>query len=111
MNYRIFYCCYSTEDRLDSDKAVRMDRGSIIETAMQVLRNHRDFVGVTDDDETTLQFMVEEDGSVWMEIPRPLEGGAYGKLIAITDVERILLGLGARIDRQAFPGMQFEKWP
>jgi len=110
MVYRVFYCCDSTREDVGSDDGISMDRDTLISKASQVLRKSGDFVGAVDDQGTTLQFRLEEDGRVWMEVPREDEGGSYGKHIPLDEVERVLLALPDRIDHQAFTDMEFVSW-
>ncbi len=110
MTYRTFYHRAATDDTVESDDAQFMDRDTVIATAMQILRDPKDFFGVIDESGTTLQFLVEDDGSVWVEVPRPSERGSYGKRIPVEDVEPLLLAFGDAIHNDSVTGFVFRHW-
>lgn len=110
MNYRVFYCCNSSGDEIESENAIGMDRDTIVGTAMQLLREEGDFFGIIDEKDNTLQFLLGENEEVLMEVPKPSGGGSNGKQIMISEVESVLLSLEGEIDPSSFSGMKFESW-
>ncbi|MCB9891415.1 MAG: hypothetical protein H6833_07200 [Planctomycetes bacterium] len=110
MKCRVFYCCYETEDRQDLDELQEIDRDSIIDLALQILRSDGDFFGIVDEGGAALQFMVQADSNVWMEVPAPERRGSYGCTIRWGDVEGVLRDLNLPLGRGDLPGLSFQAW-
>ena len=87
-----------------------MENSEIIAMMPAVLMGFRDFFGITDRDGTTVQFYVEDDGRVWMEIPLPDLEGSYGKHLGKGDVTTVFEGLPELFSRDMVAGLEFAEW-
>ncbi len=110
MKVRVFYTCYSTGESVDSSSPYETDFDTMVSMAQQLLRAEGDFFGIVDERGRTLQFMVQGEGEIWMEIPVPAEGGSYGRLLAVPDLEHTLLSVQHPLDPSGIDGLQFEAW-
>jgi len=110
VEYHVFYTCYGTDDSVDSNAPYVTDRDTMISMAQQILREDGDFFGITDDNEVTLQFMVENGNKIWMEIPSPADGGSYGKQINASDLEAALLSIDQPFEPDKMAEFTFQKW-
>ena len=86
MTYQAFYTCHSTDDRVNSESPIDLDRNSVVNVAQQILRDPSDFFGLIDTDGKTLQFYYEESGKILMEMPCPERRVSLGRHISITDL-------------------------
>ena len=110
MQYRQFYCRNATSDSIEGGSAEPVDRYSSVSTALQILQDPGDFYGIVDDREVTLQFMVEPEGDVWVEVPCPQERGSYGRRISFSEIEPILLSLSGALSKDCIEGLEFISW-
>lgn len=58
----------------------------------------------------TLQIMMEEDKSYWVELPCPDEEGSYGKRTSMEDISSLLGSLPLLFEKEKFPGFEFNSW-
>ena len=110
MSFKTFYYCESTNDRVDAENAIEVDRDTLINIAMQILREEGDFIGVTSNFGCTLQFMVSGSGSLTMEIPSPENKESYAKEIHVSEIEDVLIPLKEDFCKESFSGMNFVSW-
>lgn len=110
MEIRAFYCCSSRGDDVLSSDPVSVELHYAIQLAKHTLREPRDFIGFIDSDGVTLQFMYEESGSVWVEVPMPAEKGSYGKSISLHDVTSVVAAMPEKFDKECLPGLEFQSW-
>lgn len=54
------------------------------------LRDKDDFLGVVDSEGVTLQFIVEDDGTYWTEVPHPERRGSSGRKLSLNEVTQLL---------------------
>ena len=107
---KVFYCCYSTGDDVSGAEARTIDRESALGIAQSMLQEPRDYVGFVDASDTTLQFMVEDSGLIWMEVPVPEEGGSYGKTVSLNEAESVIASLPAAFNKNCVAGLKFQRW-
>ena len=105
-----FYSDYERNLHVSSDRPNSDDLPTIMGLMDEVLIGNENFLGVVDVEGITLQFAVKEDGSVWMEIPVPSEGGSYGKLSTLEECKKALQGTEGVFNRQSVQGLEFESW-
>ena len=108
--FKVFGTCYETDTTILATDPYTTDRDNMVSMAQQLLRSDGDFFGVIDENNVTLQFMMDGAGGVWMEIPIPSKNGSYGKRIQIQDLEGTLLLVGACIEPEEIGGMEFQQW-
>ena len=75
---QLFYCIHSERNCVDPSSAIPSNRAKALAVAEKALSSKDDFVGFTDVHETTLQFYVDGEDSVWVDMPVPERKGSYG---------------------------------
>jgi hypothetical protein len=110
MKINVFYCCHATGEEVPSSRPIPIDRDQAIDIAKAMLKAPKDFVGFTDKNDSTLQFVVEEAGSVWMEVPAPAERGSFGKSIAMHELDSVIGSMPMEFGVGCVPGMEFRPW-
>ena len=108
--FTVFYYNKSTDVEVTADHATPMEKSDIIAMMPTILEGFRDYYGITDRKGTTLQFLVDDDGLVWMEIPFPDLSGSYGKHISKDDVPVVFGSLPELFSKDMLPGMEFAEW-
>jgi len=93
MDYKIFYYCQKTGDEVESQTPLLTDRDTMISVALQTLRDEGDFFGIIDESNTTLQFMVQSNSEILIDIPMPAKGGSYNSIISPAELENTLLAI------------------
>lgn len=110
MDCLVFYTCYETDDVVHADSPYPTDKDNMIGIGQQVLRGDGDFFGVIDKNGSTVQFMVEGDNKVRVEMPDPERGGSWARYFSANDLETELLGISVPFDSSTKRGMSFESW-
>ena len=108
--FKVFGKCYGTDTTILATDPYTTDRDNMVSIAQQLLRSDGDYFGLIDGNNVTLQFIMDDAGGIWMEIPIPAKNGSYGKRIQIQDLEGTLLLVGACFDPEEFGGMEFQQW-
>lgn len=110
MKINAFYCCSATGEDIPSSRPISIDRDKAIDLAKAMLKAPTDFVGFVDENGSTLQLIVEKSGSVWMEVPAPVEGGSYGKSITMHELDSAIGSMPMEFGVGCIPGMEFRPW-
>jgi len=110
MEFRVFYMSHETEDRVDATEPYLTDRDTMVSMAQQLLRGDGDFFGIIDERGTTLQFIMQGEDDVWMEIPMPSKGGSYGRVLPIENLETMLLSIEPPFLPSRIEGLNFQQW-
>lgn len=108
--FRVAFCDYSAEENPAADEHRLLDRDGILALMEEVLKSAGSFVSVMDDEGTMLQFVLDEDGSVMMDIPHPKKRGSYAKRATIADCVSVVEALDERVRIDAITGLEFERW-
>ena len=107
----VFYCTYQNGNCIEFQKPVKLDTKGISELVALVVEEKENFVGFTDSNGTTLQFIVEDIDVIWVEIPFPEQNGSYGTQIDIEDMQEIIGSLKQPyLAYKAQLGMEFQPW-
>ena len=106
----VFYSDYGREVHVPSSEPTRMDLESILRLMDQVLVAPDNFLGVVDQDDHTLQFLVNPEQTVWMEIPAPDQGGSYGKDASLEDCKLAVEQARGSFSIEKIPGLRFQSW-
>ena len=69
MSFKFFYTDYSTEKHVRSDEAVSETLENVIDHMQSMLNEPDNFIGLIDENNLMLQFMVEDDGSICVDVP------------------------------------------
>ena len=113
-DFHVFYYRHRTGDMIDSYDPKPMPLVRIVDLAHYVLENTGDFLGLVDDDEGLMQFMVlahdRDDGRpIRLEIPDMIRHGYYTKQVSSGELMKILQHLPAKLTIDAVPGLHFER--
>lgn len=107
----VFYCTYQNDKCVESSKPVKIRKSNIDSLMKDVVSGEKNFVGFIDKSDTTIQFYVDEIGSVWVEIIALDEKGSYGKHISNDEFYKIVKGLNepyAKYKEEL--NLQFKAW-
>ncbi len=109
--YTVTFCEYDTGRQAAADGGgVEMSRDQILQLMGEVLVSPGSYVSVMDREGTMLQFVLDEDGSVMLDIPAPRRRGSFAKRTTLAECEAAVRSLGDRVDTDAFEGLVFERW-
>lgn len=90
LTFDVFYTCYSTQKTVEAQSPIPLGVAEIRAAFGDHLREKDDFLGIVDSEGVTLQFMVEDDGSYWTEIPIPKRQGSVGRALTQKEVTHLL---------------------
>ena len=110
MSYRIYYSDFVRDIELTPDGARPAEVDEILRMMEEVLAEPGNFLGVMDEQGGILQFLVDEQGTIGVEIPDPPRRGHYGKQASLTECKQLLHDADGRFHWDAFDGLTFEKW-
>ena len=110
MPLKMFFVDYCEDKEIESKDARLATNDEILHSMDCVLHMPRNFIGVIDDNDVTLQFMVNDDKSVSIDVPAPLERGSYVKTTDLRDCLEIVKGLGETIDTKSIDGLNLQPW-
>lgn len=111
-DFHVFYCHQRTGCSIDSYDPEPMQLGHIVDLVTDVLENAGDFLGLVDDDQGLLQFMVlarddDDDRPIRMEMPDMARHGCYMKQVSAGEVIDVLHRLPSKLSVDAVPGLRF----
>ena len=107
MSLKMFLADYC-EDKASDVRPSSKDE--ILHSMDCVLHMPRNYIGVTDENGVTLQFMVNEDKSTYVDIPAPAERGSYAKTTDLQDCLTIMRVIGEAIDAKTIDELAFQAW-
>jgi hypothetical protein len=109
-HYRVTYCAYESGEHLAADDPKLMRREEILALMRKVLTSPGSFVSVMDASGTMIQFVLDDDGSVMLDIPHPNKRGSYAKRTTLTACVTAVEKLGDTIRLDEVDGLVFERW-
>ncbi len=109
-DYLVSYCDYETGKQVAADGTVSMSLGDILVLMDEILTSSGSFVGVTAADGSMLQFIVNDDGSMYFDVPSPGERGSYVKHTTLKICKDVLRAVDGGVRRDAIDGLVFERW-
>ncbi|MDD1795192.1 hypothetical protein LRP50_18855 [Enterovibrio sp. ZSDZ42] len=110
MKYRVFFCDYCEDKILESKDARKSSLEEILHSMDCVLHMPRNFFGIIDEENNTLQFMVNEDKTILLDIPIESKGGSYLGVYRLEDCMLIVKEAGEipyLIERFS---LEFQSW-
>ena len=110
MTLRVFFVDYCEGKRVDSKDAWEATLEDILHEMDCVLHYPRNFIGVIDGNDVTIQFMVNKDKTILVDVPVPEEGGSYGKTTDLRECLNLVRKIGDRIQLEEIDGLTFERW-
>jgi hypothetical protein len=108
--YRVHYCNFETGEEIAGNGAVEMDLEQLIELMDRVLISHGCFVSAASSDGTMIQFVVDEDGMVMLDVPAPSKRGSYGKRDTMAACKATLRATGTQVRHEDIDGLTFVPW-
>ena len=106
----MFFTDYSEDKCLPSEDALAATKDEILHSMDCVLHMSSNFLGIIDENDTTLQFAVNDDKSIYVDLPEPSKGGSFAKTTDLASALDIVRQLGDQIDSSEIDGLNFEKW-
>ncbi len=108
--YLVSYCDYESGRQVAADGSVSMSLQEVLVLMDEILVSPGSFLGVTVQDGSMLQFIVNDDGSMCLDVPSPSERGSYAKQTTLDACKSVLRGTGTSVQREAIEGLAFERW-
>ncbi|WP_415896506.1 hypothetical protein [Neptuniibacter sp. QD57_21] len=110
MSFKFFYTDYSTDKHIRSDEAVSETIENVIEHMQSMLKEPDNFIGLIDENNLMLQFMVEDDGSILVDVPMHERKGSFTKHADLNESIEIVRSLNDEIVWEEIDGLQFKNW-
>ncbi|MBE9608140.1 DUF6891 domain-containing protein [Chitinilyticum piscinae] len=107
---RCFYCFNEDEVVVDEEDGERRTALAVINGLLTRIHAVGDYCGVVDAAGNTLQLIMEDNGELWIEIPRPELQGSLGRFASAAEITTIFLNLPPRFVPEAFTGFAFQSW-
>ncbi|RZG72125.1 hypothetical protein [Acinetobacter sp. WCHAc060025] len=109
MRYQYFFTDYEGEEIL-ADNEITASKEEIIRFMKQILLVKDNFLGIIDQNDLCIQFMVNQDHSILVDIPIPELDGSHTKNTTLMGALQIVHELDAMIQIEDTDNLQFEKW-
>lgn len=110
--FKFFYTDYCEGKTIPAENADQWYRTKeeILHSMDCVLHMPDNFLGIVDKYENTLQFAVNKDGSIHMEIPSAKELGSYCREGSLEDILNVVRNLDDLISLDTIGGLRFREW-
>lgn len=110
MSLKLFFTDYSEDKHIRSDEAKPANHAKIIACLKDRLNEEDNFVGLVDANDVMLQFMVEEGGSLSVDLPIHERKGSLTKPTDLNGCIEIVQSLGSSIVLENIEGLEFKAW-
>ena len=110
MGYRMYYCDFERDTEIIADGAEPHEVDEILAMMDRVLPIPGNFLGIMDEHDGMLQFLVHEDGRIGVEIADPPRRGHHGKFASLAECKKLLQSSEGRFHQDLVEGLTFEKW-
>ena len=110
MSLKMFYADYCEGKRIDSSEAWTRTKEEILHSMDCVLHVPENFLGIIDGNDVTLQFMVNDDKTVQVDIPQVDRQGSLTMPANLNDCLDLVRAIGENIDVEAIEGLEFVAW-
>jgi hypothetical protein len=107
---KLFFTDYGDDESLDAADARVAGKDEILHTMESVLQVPRNFVGVIDENDGTLQFMVNNDKTIRVDLPFPEDRGSYVKTCDLSECLDLVRSIRDRIKKEEIHGLKFQQW-
>lgn len=109
--YEVFFDAVRLDGPISAEHPIPATRREIVEDYFPLIKEHREFLGVIDTTETTLQLMYDADeGKYWVEVPTPIQQGSYGAWLEYGEAYALLSELPPVFSLDEFPAFAFQPW-
>lgn len=110
MEYRVYYCDFERDEEIAANGAIHKSVADILALMDTVLTSPGSFVGLMDKDEGMVQFMVDDDGSIYLDFPCPKERGSYVTHTSLEVCKTIVREANGSLGRGEMTGLAFDPW-
>lgn len=110
MAFKFFYTDYANDKDVRSDEAVSETLDNIIGHMQAMLKEPDNFIGLIDENNVMLQFMVEDDGSICVDVPMHEQKGSLTKSASLAESIAIVRSLNQEILFDEIDGLEFKPW-
>lgn len=76
---KVFFSITQTKEFVSSESPIEIGGGEIYSLLADFAQKPKNFIGFIDQQDTTIQFMVDEFDKIWVDIPSVENKGSYGK--------------------------------
>lgn len=111
MRYGVYYALHDRGQSIPSDRTVDMEIADIASQVLPALDGDGDYMGLVDQNGTTLQFIYyQESDRFWVEIPFLDEKASHGRWMNFEDCAELLRDLPKTFSIKAFSGFEYHPW-
>jgi hypothetical protein len=110
MTFKLFYTDYTNDKHIKSDEAITATIKEIGTYMSNLLHEPDNFLGIIDDNEVMLQFMVENDGSICVDLPVDERKGSFTKHTDLNSCLQLIASLPEIIELDKIDGLTFNDW-
>ena len=110
MPLKVFFVDYCEDKVLESKDARVATKDEILHSMDCVLHMPRNFIGVIGENGTTLQFVVNDDKTIDIDVPVPADRGSYVKTTDLQECLEIVRNLGDTVNAEGIDGLDFKSW-
>ncbi len=110
MEYRVYYCDFDRDEEVAADGATPKSVPDILALMDRVLTSPGSFLGLMDSADGMVQFMVDDDGSIYLDFPSPKERGSYIKHTDLETCKAIVREAKGSLGPGETPGLDFDAW-
>ncbi len=107
---KVFFADYCEGKILPSESARVASKAEILRMAGCVLHTPSNFLGITDENGATIQFIVNEDTTIAVDVPDLNAGGSHVKMVTLDECLQIVRDLDESVEIGTIPGLKFEAW-
>jgi hypothetical protein len=110
MTLKLFYTDYTNDKHIKSDEAITATTKEIGACMSNLLREPDNFLGIIDDNDVMLQFMVENDGSICVDLPVNERKGSFTKHTDLKGCIKLAESLSETIELDKIDSLVFTLW-
>ena len=110
MTFKLFYTDYSEDKHVRSGEAESASLENIIASMNRLLHEPDNFIGIIDDNNVMLQFMVEDDGTICIDLPIHDRNGSFTKNSDLSESIKVVNALQKSIVLEDIKGLEFKSW-
>jgi len=108
--FKVFFADYAEDKILESKDARAATKPDVLHSMDCVLHMPRNFIGLIDRNDVTLQFMVNDDETIHIDVPVPSRTGSFVKTATLKECLDLVGNLGDTIDVAKIDGLTFKSW-
>jgi hypothetical protein len=110
MTWKVFFADYCEDKIVEANHARIATKDEILHSMDCVLHMPNNFIGIVDENNATLQFVVNDDKTIDIDLPVPASRGSYTKTTDLAECLKVVRGLGDSVDPSQIVGLVFQPW-